>query len=353
MEKLTRNPFRDSGITTYDQFKNYPFLIFGKLNEIKLMISQKISETKNNYVFSDRWIFIGQKGLGKTSTLFFINNMLKENNINSLYFTKLFTSLEDLYNQLKNDLCVEYKDKNLVELKYNSKINDLFSETLFILVDFPDTVDKATLRKFLIFVGDLFSHKDYNKINFIFAMNDSHLLKANAISELFGKFIQLPLYPFDYEETKKLIDSRFKLIDLSKEDYFSEEVLEVIYNYSKGIPRNIISACHLLLNSINGSKITKSSAEEILKKKYIDKVIDDRIIDDDTNKMYKKFLEVLREEFGGSCNSQEEYIDKLKEITGIGRTTILNGIKDLHKFGLINMHRGGYNRLNRIITIGV
>ena len=76
---LNYNPFNDSGIVNYEQFKQYPFLIFGVSETIKNRIEEQIKQIKNNYFFGERLILIGERGIGKTSALFFIHDLLKKN----------------------------------------------------------------------------------------------------------------------------------------------------------------------------------------------------------------------------------------------------------------------------------
>ncbi len=45
------NPFHDAGITNYEQYKLYPFLIFGTLDTIKNRITQQIKQIKSGHFF--------------------------------------------------------------------------------------------------------------------------------------------------------------------------------------------------------------------------------------------------------------------------------------------------------------
>ena len=118
------------------------------------------------------------------------------------------------------------------------------------------------------------------------------------------------------------------------------------------IPRNIISACSLLLDNSNGHKITKEFTEQILKEKYIEQIINDRVDDLELKRIYKQMTNILEKDFNGTANSQEDYVKRIMELCNSGRNSILQRIKELTKFGIFVQYRGGYNRLNKIISFG-
>jgi len=124
-----------------------------------------------------------------------------------------------------------------------------------------------------------------------------------------------------------------------------------IFNYSKGIPRNVISACGLLISNSNGMIIDKTLAEIVLKEKYMDQVINDRVEDLELRRIYKQMVLILQTDFSSISNSQEDFVKKVIEVTGIGRNSVLSRINELTKFGIFKQQRGGYNRVNKIISL--
>lgn len=331
-KKLKYNPFHDSGITNFEQFNLYPFLIFGTLESIRNRISQQITQIKDGYAFGDRLIILGDRGIGKTSTLFFIKKELDKQGIRTELFSRL---IEDA------DHFKVISGEHLFEVSKNS---------IYILIDFPDTVEAKSFKRFLEFLWSLLTHKNYNKINLIFTMNKSHYDKSFSYSETLGKFVTLRLEKLNNQEARELIASRLEKAEGKIEDIFDEEVLEVIFSYSKGIPRNIISACCLLLDNSNGKKINKKFTEKVLKERYLDQVINDRVEDLDLKRIYKQMVKLLEDDFKGSAKSQEDYVKKVMEVCYIGRNSALTRVNELVKFGVFNQYKGGHNRVNKIIS---
>lgn len=342
------NPFHDAGITNYEQYKLYPFLIFGTLNTIKNRITQQIKQIKSGHFFSERMIILGERGIGKTSSLFFIHDLLKENNIKSFLFSRLIENEPHLVAQLNKAPSGEVID---VGFKERKTLKGLTGEPIYMLIDFPDTIETKQFKKFLEFLWSLMTHKSYNKINLIFSMNKSHYEKSFSYSEMFGKFLSLRLEKLDMLECEKLISSRLKKVDKKLKDVFSYDVQEVIFNYSKGIPRNVISACSLLVDNSNGVKeMGINYAKEILKEKYIEQVINDRVTDLELKRVYKQMANILEKDFNGTAKSQEDYVKRVMELVNLGRNSVLARIGDLVRFGIFKLYRGGYNRVNKIIS---
>lgn len=331
--KLPFNPFIDSGISTFEQFKKYPFLLFGRMEILKRRIEQQIHQIKNGFPYGERLILIGERGIGKTSALYFLKEVLDRAGIKNFILTRLI------------------EDGKQLEHNVGANLNDFSKEDCYILIDFPDSITVAEYRNFLLYLWDLLTHKNYNKINLIFSMNHSHYDKSFSYSEILGKFITQRLERLDLNETIKLIKSRLKIVGEKYANLFKEEVIEIIQRTSKGIPRNIVSACNLIIDSSNGEKIDLKTTEKILNERFVEQIINDRVEDVGLKRTYKQMINILKNDFNGRTENQKEYVKRIQELLGIGANYISAKIGDLHRFGIINIERGGYNRLNKIISI--
>ncbi len=343
-----RNPFLDQGIVNYHQYKNYPFLVFGTLEILKNRITQQIAQVKYGDLYGERLLIIGERGIGKTSALFFIKDMLEEAGIRVELFSRIFedkTHLSTLLNQKRSGIGELVDDP-----RNNESFYELTKEPVYFLIDFPDTVETKQYKKFLQFLWDIMTDTNYNKINLIFSMNKSHYDKSFSYSEILGKFIVQKLDRFDEELTEKLVSSRLKTVDQNIGDVFASEVIKTLFNFSKGIPRNIIGACGLLYNCSNGEQISNELTEKILKDKYFDKVIEDNIQDLELKNIYKKMIDILKDDFHGTANSQEEFVVKITKATNIGKNSAMSRINELSRLGIFKLYKGGYNRLNKIIS---
>ena len=351
---LKFNPFNDEGISSFSQYKNYPFLVFKSLDMIDKRIDSSIREMKKGYNFQERLILIGDRGIGKTSTLFFIKEKIEKENFRCEIFSKLPQDENHLMTMVKMnkslDIIQKGQSPKRMLLKDKETFNDLTKKPIYFLIDFPDSISAKDFKGFLVYVWNLMTHINMNNINLIFTMNKSHYSKSFSYGETLGKFTTLRIERLEFEPTLELIGSRLNLIDLKLEDVFIEDALSVVYSYSKGIPRNIVSACKLLVDcSLNG-KISKEFTESILKEKYVDQVINDRVEDLELRRIYRQMVEILKNDYEGVAKSQEDYVKIIIEKCNIGRNSAISRISDLVKFGVFKQYKGGYNRLNKIIS---
>ena len=330
MEKI--NPFGDSGIINIEQFKKYPFLFFGVQKWMDTHIKQKTYQITQKLSSGDRFILIGDKGGGKTSTLFFIKEQLEKQNFKVFYLTRLINDFEHF------------------ELMTLEKINEVFNEPMYILIDFPDTIEPSTYKKFLLFLWELITNRNQENINLIFSMNHTHFNKSFSYSEIFGKFIKFQFDRWDEEETRKLMESRLNLVNKKLEDIMTEEAFLETYNNTKGIPRNIISAGFILYQEYNGKPIGKTKSNKIYKEKLNLQIINDRVKDQCQRREFTQIIEIIQNDFDGIVSHREKLNEMINDKLGIGRTTIIKRLESLERFGIIVIRRGGYNRVNKIIS---
>jgi hypothetical protein len=183
-------------------------------------------------------------------------------------------------------------------------------------------------------------------------MNHSHYKKSADYSEILSKFTPLNLEPFNIDLTKKLIQSRLDLINMTVDDFIQPEILDLIQKRTNGVPRNVISACNLIFNHYEDSPLEYQQINFLLQNSYFDQILIDRIEDISEREEYKSMIKILKEDFKGSCPSKLEYIRAIKEKTTIGHHSILSKIKELIKFGIIIEKRGGERRITRILSFG-
>ena len=326
---LKFNPFGVYAINQYSQYKDCPFLESHSTTMIKNTI---LGQIRDNFTNPERLLLLGEKGLGKTTTLFFVKDILEQHGYKNVFFlSKLI-----LDNQCLHDLTGKY-------------LSNFSNEKVFLLIDFQDTLNTPNLKKFLEFIWDMMTSPYYKNINLIFSLNISHYNYALTISEVLGKFDNKRIERMTFEETKDLILSRLALA--GDNNFFDEETIECIYEYSKGIPRNVICASRTLTdNFFSENKITIHHARGILREVYTDKIINDRVEDTSMRPIYKGILQILSKDFGGKADSQEILVKKVKEQLNIGRNKLFNLIEDLEKFGVINVRLGGERNNKKIIT---
>jgi hypothetical protein len=180
-------------------------------------------------------------------------------------------------------------------------------------------------------------------------MNASHYDKSYSIGETLGKFTPMRLERLSETETNELIQSR---LDGKKlEEFFSPPSLQYVFKITKGIPRNVISACCVLYSGFRGYPIPLDIVEKIFKDKIYEQIIKDRVEDLQLRTEYYQIIDIIKNDFGGIVESKIKLSEKVREKTGIGMNTTRKRLDELINFGVFNSKRGGYNRLNQILSL--
>jgi len=330
MGNLRFNPFIEYGVTDYEQYKKFPFL---ETESIRRLRNKMNSQIRDNFMFPERLVILGEPGAGKTTSLFFIKDMLTEcKKCNVLPFSTIFSSPEE-FEMISGENFIKVTEK-----------------PTYILIDFPDRISPKKFKEFLEYLWNIITHKNHGNISLIFALNISHFSKSFDYSEIFGKFDKFRIDRMNFEETSSLIKAR--LLMAGSSNYFDEDTYKMIFKYSKGIPRNIICASKNLVEEFFEKEIvTGREAEIILQEEYVTHIIHDRIEEPLKRKMYLEVINILKNQYKGEANSQEELIQILKTNLDIGRNKSMNIISDLSKFGIIELSKGGYRNTHKLISL--
>jgi len=338
------NPFCDTGIANYNQYKQYKFIKFRTHETLTNRIKQQISQINNNIFFGERLILIADRGLGKTSTLYYLKDLLQSDGIKTYLLNVLASDVESFIQNINN--CMSEAEK------FKTKYASLYSfkyESIYVLIDFPDA-SPTHYRNFLEFLWHAISHENQDKLNFIIAMNQPHYDKSFGYSQILGKFVKQMLERLDIDETKELVQSRLNLIHKDIFDIFSEGAINVIQDFSKGVPRNIISGCSLLFDQ-GMFPISTSQARRTLKETYYPQIIKERVEDPSLRAEYNLIVNLLEKSYSGRAASKMELMAEIQKMVNIGQVSASRRIDDLQRFGIVNIVRGGHNRLNKIVTL--
>lgn len=327
---LSFNPFGIYSINQYNQYKDCPFL---ESRSTLLIKNAVLGQIRDNYNNPERLLILGERGLGKTTTLFFIKDLLENAGYKNVFFISNFIL-----------------DNEHLELLTGKSMKDFEREKAFILLDFPDTINPANLKKFLEFIWQLMTSPFYKNVNLIFSLNISHYDYTRSISEVIGKFDTIRMERMNLDETRELVNSRLTLAGGA--GFFEDEVFDCIYEYSQGIPRNVICASRSLVDNFRQeNKVVLANAQRILREVYTDKIINDRVEDPHTRAIFKRMVDIISKDFGGIVECQEFFVKKIKEDLNVGRNKSFTLIDDLHKFGVIIISKGGENNNKKIIRL--
>jgi len=350
MFNLKFNPFERQAVHDFEDFQSQPLI-----DSIDLLKQLK-NKIIWNFTSPNRFLIkiIAFKGYGKSTTSYFLQEIINQQNnhkLLSLCINKLNTNVEEFFK-----LCLqEFNVRKSVNDTYHSAIkNFLLDKKLYLFIDFQDVAsleDFKTISKTLEVISTISKN-----ICIILTMNKSHSIKMDNISYVLGKYTLFEMQPFSLENTKNLLQKRLELArenPYSKNPLypFTDRIIEIIYRNSGGIPRNILSACDLILSSSEDEEIEEEEVSLLLKNEFSKKVIYDMTEDEKERELLIKIYEVIKTDFNGEIMAEKELHEKLSEKLGIlSVATCRKKIRQLNKFGLINITKGE-NSWNNTIKI--
>lgn len=328
---LTGNPFEMKTVHDLNDFEIQPFL---------LLKNQRLLKTKIEFNLKSEFpiyqIIIGDRGIGKSTTLLYLYKFLNEKNAYVYYTNRPVTNLENISNLLGLGMWnISSKESSLIKIK-----NYLKDKKVYLFFDMPDKVTSEILRDFLGILEVMLSLKE---IRVFLAMNKSHYDRSFTFSEILGKYVTIELESFEIEETEQLIKERLKIFRNNNGfKPFTEESIKKIYSFSAGIPRNILSACDLLLmgaveediKSIDGTFTSKK-----LQSEFAYKIISERIKDITARENLKRVYDFIKLEFKGKVNQEREFQRKFIEVYGGANMTLRKRTRKLEKLGLIEIRK--------------
>jgi len=339
---LTRNPFSIKMVYDYTDFKAFPFLM---LEIHRLLRSRLITESLNLPFERTYTLIVGDRGIGKTTTLMFLKDVIetmKKPNMKCKYFpsTKGVSNLQLLTRSIVGNTYFEKKFSDSI-----TTLNNFLSGTrYYLIIDVPDSTTNAELRALSYALEEI---KAVKNISIIMAMNPQHVSKMENITLILGKFTSFFLDPFDYEHTRELIVDRLKTARLKtyngNELYpFTEDAVQKIFEISKGNPRNILTCADVSLNFAREKRIRKIDSNiifESVSKYYVKKIIEERTHIPSERKLLMVLYNEIKNTFKGEAKGLMALLNHMKKKYGWSESRTRRKLSILQKYGLIEVDR--------------
>ena len=293
-------------------------------------------------------LFLGDKGVGKTTALFFLmKESQKLNEVYSCFFTKPPT-----FHALADELKKAHKFYN----PYNTDDKEFIEEVakthkIFLFIDSHDSISNDELKNFSWVLEFL---KYQKKVYVFLAMNRSHYNQMYKYTEIMGKYNHNRLEPLCIQETTQLINQRVQkatLVNQETPTLFTDEAIKVIHESARGNPRNILSACSQILYQLNSTEYALPVDEDFVKTLYPDfivRIIKDRVGEPTTQ---QKVIELYRiiDANGGKISSCKALYEIARKELGFGRYITESILNKLISLDIISVVKDPANLWNKII----
>jgi len=348
------NPFGDWGIIRYDQFCKYQqaLLISPALKQLQEHINSQLENIKTRFMCGDRVILNGVTGIGKTTSLYYIKQLADNQGVQTVWLNWIPTNDQHFHRiigrPLKQIIC-----GNEPQPEHDQKTPILIAsgykwKPTYLLIDIPDQIDRADFRKFLGWLEEVIKSDFYEFINIVIALNRPEYNRSWEMSQIFGKFKPFALERFDVTLVKSLLKKRLGLANLEYDSFFGEGVSSAIMDYSKGVPRNVLTAANGLIKAFK-PPIEEFQARQYLDRAYPKHVIEDRIEDPQLKREYQLIVDVVRE--GKQFDGKVALLDTIQAKLEISKNTARRRVDDLIKMGVLQRTIAGATRRTNIISL--
>ena len=202
------------------------------------------------YAINERKGFVviaGDIGSGKTTICRTLINQLDARTRTAL-ITNTNISGKDLLVTILEELEVEFIPGS--KAKLHSQLNDFLIQQLrddnnvVLIIDEAQNLTPSVLEEVRM-LSNLETENE--KLLQILFLGQPELKKKLALPRLEQLRQRIAVYfeltPLNYEETKEYILHRLKIASGSTRQYFTDEAIELIYSFSKGVPRLINQLC--------------------------------------------------------------------------------------------------------------
>jgi len=347
---LRFNPFEKQVVYDYDDFVSQPFLLTHSLQMLKIGIENNLVSDSSIY-----YVILGERGSGKTTSLLFLKDIINRKE-NPKFVTRYERSIRGMgsYTGLAEKLLPDARTIYVENSAKDSLMNYLIGKKYYWFVDVPDLITKQEIGIMLRGLELLLGFKN---ISVIIAMNRSHYDKSFDYSEILGKFFVVQLKPFTFEECKTLITKRIENASQGEIKLkFTDGAIEKINEISKGIPRNIISACNSVLLKYQQEDEVREIDEEFvvnaLGESYAMRVLEERVKEPLRQSLWELYT-FIKTEFNGKVESETKLAEACMKKLNMSRLTLRKRLLKLEKLGLVSIKKSAKDMWTNVIEVVV
>ncbi len=231
-------------------FKENPFTITP--NSKFFFASNKHAEALNTLIYAiiarkGFVVITGEIGSGKTTVCRTLLNKL-DNDTHTALITNTHLNPKDLLLTIMEELEIEYTPGSKAKLL--SQLNNYLIEQLrrdhnvVLIVDEAQNLSPSVLEEIRM-LSNLETESE--KLIQIILLGQPELKQKLALNRLEQLRQRIAVYyhlsPLTREETKEYIRYRLQMVSESNRPYFTESALDLVYEFSKGVPRLVNQIC--------------------------------------------------------------------------------------------------------------
>ncbi|MCX7857681.1 MAG: AAA family ATPase [Deltaproteobacteria bacterium] len=242
----------------YEDFYGFKTKPFQLLPDPRLFFKSKKHEAALTYLeygIYERTGFVlitGEVGTGKTTLLnYLLESLRKRKDVQIAFLSQTYLTPEEFLRTLCQEFSLPHHGRTkpeLIEIFGNFLIREYrLKRYVILIIDEAQNLPFETLEEIRMLSNLNAGAEHLLQIILVGQPTLRQKLQKDTLRQLAQRIeVSYHLEPLDMEETKEYIKFRLEKAG-GPRDIFTEEAIEEIYNYSKGIPRLINGVCNMCL----------------------------------------------------------------------------------------------------------
>jgi len=215
-------------------------------------------------------ILVGEAGTGKTTLLYSIVELLEKRRFVKALCTNPTLTRAEFYDLLMLEFkidCPSLKSRQLAALHEALLRNRRDNRPSVLIVDEAQRLSSELLEEIRLLLNLETPREKLLQIIIAGQPELGEVINRPEMRQLKQRVSSMcKLYPLSLTEVKEYIQHRMAQAGLSKQSVFPESTIELIYDYSRGIPRLVNSLCDSALQTgfgLHAERITPAIIEEV------------------------------------------------------------------------------------------
>ncbi len=211
-------------------------------------------------------VVIGEKGVGKTTLIHHLMNLLDEK-VKTVFVSQDLRTIENILEFILRDLDqpLEKKNKSFMIMQLEEYIlqQSALDKTLVVIIDNAQNLGREVIEEIRLLAGTDPRKPKFIQEIFVGDGKFEEMLNFNLLRQLKQRIsIRGLLEPFSENETRQYMEKRLALAGSKITDVFSAEAVDLICQYSGGIPLLTNLICHMVL--VDGFVLSKKPIDAVL-----------------------------------------------------------------------------------------
>ena len=211
-------------------------------------------------------VVIGEKGVGKTTLIHHLMNLLDEK-VKTVFVSQDLRTIENILEFIIRDLGLPLEEKGkgfmIMQLEEYILQQSALDKTLVMIIDNAQNLGREVIEEIRLLAGTDPRKPKFIQEIFVGDGKFEEMLNLNLLRQLKQRIsIRGLLHPLSGDETRQYMEKRLAMAGSKITDVFSGEAVDLICQHSGGVPLLTNLICHMAL--VDGFVLSKKPVDGIV-----------------------------------------------------------------------------------------